>query len=726
MSLGQRTRVAASCAALLLASTTLPGRAAASFATPAPSGDTHSVTLVTGERVLVTHDAAGRLRYEATGSNVPLFTYATRSDTIIADAAARPFVGARLDRALFDTADLDSESTAGRVPVLVTWHGSSAPSMPWLLRQRSAGPGLTSGVISAASGALLRSDLAAQPRSPSAAWSGPLAGVDHIGFAGPTPTPPPPGPQFVEYTLTVNGINAAGRPSTGDVLTILNTDNAQKFVDFAIWNRGVIKLALPAGHYSLFAQFVRFRSTGAGSLHMLATDIVVRGSTTVTMDARTATSLVSVQTPFAYGTGSATVDWQRIDAPGTDVVVDSTSWFLGAGTPPFRTYMAPASVPRVGSQGWIVSFHLDSPDTSTSPYSFDLNFGSVGSTPASERYSVAATELAAVDTAYASDVVGRLTGELRFGFLPWQIASGGIGDIFAAPMERTEYVQAAADLVWQQNVIDDVFDFAGFFFDSNRNFQAGTAYAEPWNRGPIGPGLMVNTGAAGFQFCPACFEANTLELNLYPFGDNPPGHAGLPNFSGPGISESDAATLQRDGVTIAQGSDPAGAVPVPAGPARYRLTYDVSMSSPAFWTLSTTSHTIWTFRTPQSLSSPLPASWTCFSGTSIGCSVVALMIADYELPVNLTNQAPAGPINFDLAITHVLDVALPVTQLRVAVSFDHGASWHAAQIGAEGGDLFRISYTNPSGAATASLHVVATDAAGGALDQTIIDAYGIS
>jgi hypothetical protein len=102
------------------------------------------------------------------------------------------------------------------------------------------------------------------------------------------------------------------------------------------------------------------------------------------------------------------------------------------------------------------------------------------------------------------------------------------------------------------------------------------------------------------------------------------------------------------------------------------------------------------------------------------------MIADYELPVNLTNQAPAGPINFDLAITHVLDVALPVTQLRVAVSFDHGASWHAAQIGAEGGDLFRISYTNPSGAATASLHVVATDAAGGALDQTIIDAYGIS
>jgi hypothetical protein len=102
------------------------------------------------------------------------------------------------------------------------------------------------------------------------------------------------------------------------------------------------------------------------------------------------------------------------------------------------------------------------------------------------------------------------------------------------------------------------------------------------------------------------------------------------------------------------------------------------------------------------------------------------MIADYGLPVNLLNQMPAGTVDFDLAITHVLDVALPITRVRVSVSFDHGGSWQRAQVGAEGGDLYHVSYTDQPGATTASLHVVATDAAGSTLDQTIIDAYGIS
>ena len=55
---------------------------------------------------------------------------------------------------------------------------------------------------------------------------------------------------------------------------------------------------------------------------------------------------------------------------------------------------------------------------------------------------------------------------------------------------------------------------------------------------------------------------------ISPFGDNPPGHYGGPNFPGPGLSETDSYTLLRDGATVSTGPDPLFvSVPIASGPA---------------------------------------------------------------------------------------------------------------------------------------------------------------
>jgi hypothetical protein len=691
-----------------------------------PKPSERIVTLITGERVLEISQPNGPVQFAALSGTqaAPLFTYRSAAVSYIVDAVARPFIGGKLDGALFDTANLTVTRGAQGIPVRVQWHGTSAPAMPWLIDQRAVGADVTGGIITASSGAQLREALSQQPASPTAVWAGPLSGVDRISFDGATQATLHT-PYFVQHTLTINGINALGRPANGDALLILNTDDARKFVNFAIWGRGIIKLSVPNGHYALQGQFVTLGKTGGGAMRIVTINTKVRGDTTVTIDARAATSQVSVSTPLAYASGSATIGWQRSDAAGFGFFVSTVLWEFGDGLPPFRVYVASAPAPRVGSQAWFASFHLDSSAT-PAPYSYDLAFGSVGSTPVSQHYVATASQLASIRTGYFSDVPHRFSLELRSGTFPWQLAGGGFLNQFTAPLRRTEYVSASPALVWNQVVIEDPQTFAGLFLDSNRVFQAGQQATAKWGDGPVGPGLQVNTGAAAnFQACPVCLDNGTLEFGLFPFGDNPPGHFGLPNFPTPGISETDRAVLQRDGVTIASGPDPQGAVPVPPGRAQYRLTYRVAMSAP-FWTLSTKTVTTWQFSVPQSLSAPLPPSWTCFSGTSLGCSVVALMFPDYQLPLNLRNELPPGPVSFTLGIVHVLDVPVALKQADVEVSFDHGGTWQPAHVVHNGTGGYTVSYGNPAGASTASLRISVADADGSLLDQTIIDAYAIS
>jgi len=681
--------------------------------------------LVTGERILDTVDANGRHAFTIDSRSAaaePLLAFRLGAARSFVPEVALPYLGSQLDPALFNGAALTTLPARDTVPVLVDWHGSSVPAMSWLTNQRAVAAGETSGEITAASSAPLRRALTEQSGTPGT-WSGPLAGIDHIALNA-NVSPPPPTPQFVQYTLTINGLDTGGRPDNGGFLVLMNTDDGRKFINAATFSKGVIKLSVPLGHYSAIAQFFH-GSTTVGSLHVVVVNFTVSGNATATVDARSATSEVSVTTPRGTSSGTGAVQWQRVDSRQSAVAGVGFLWGIGAGIPRVSVFVSPSAAPAIGSQAWLVAYHLDSAQSAPQPYSYDLDFGSVGSIPVAERYAVDASQLASVDTRYFSDVAGRPTGAARVSFFPWQLGTFGTFDIFPAPLERTEYVNALPDLTWTQQVIESITTFGGMFLDSPRQFRPGEVDVADWGRGPTGPGVAVITTGAATQGCPACFEANTLEFQIFPFGDNPPGHVGFPNPPFAGVTEKDTTSVRRNGKLITSTADPLGPIPVPPGAASYQLTYSVALFAP-WWTLSTRTSTTWRFAIPQSLQSPPPPGWTCFSGTTNGCGVIGLMVADYELPMSLLNQLPSGQVSFPLQITHVLDVAIPVTSARVSVSFDGGTTWQPAAVTPQGSSGFTVSYANPSNAATASLRIHAIDSNGGALDQTIINAYAIA
>jgi hypothetical protein len=701
----------------------------AATATPVGAQSARLITLVTGQRILESTGADGRLAFteDSTAASSPLLTFEANSTWYAVPAAVMHSLGGQLDPGLFETAALsDAEAgTSGSVPVQVQWHGGAAPVMAWLLQQVAVAPGVTDGVVTSASGSVLQASLSA----------GSLPGIDRISLKGAVTSPRRATSGFSLYTLTVNGIDAEGRPDTGDAAILINTDNALNAagVGFEQWYHGIFKVSVPNGHYALLGDFVHFSKTGTvngggppsgGTERMSIVNFTVHGNTAVTVDARTATARLSVTTPLPTDIGSGVATWQRDSKGTTGGTSFSSLWSFGGGAPSFEVFVSPTPAPSIGTQAWLVNYHLDSPATTPAAYSYDLTYGGLGAISAEQHENATAAHLATIATRYFSNVPNQPTLELRQSFFPWQFAAIGEFDSFNAPLDRTEYVAAASDLLWIQQVVADANSFQGDSEDSYRIFVPGATSSSDWNRGPIGPGVAVDTGPMFLpEACPACTEGGALEFVIFPFGDNPPGHYGFPNASQPGLTETDAYTLERDGVVISSGQDPLGiSVPVTSGSARYQLQYSVAMS--AVWrTLSTQQTTTWSFSSPSSTRASLPSGWLCFSGTSAGCSVVALMLPDYQLPESDTGTVASGPVRFQLRISHILGVPVAVTSAQVSVSFDGGTTWVTAHVAPSGPNNFAVSYRDPSHAGTAAIRIHVTDADGGVLDQTILNAY---
>ncbi len=719
-------------AAIAVVASAVPAAAHRAATAPPPSAQpSRVITLVTGQRVLETTRPNGILAFNAVAPAPasPLVTFEANAAWYVIPAVVIHSVGGQLDPTLFQTEALSrvESATPGQIPVQVQWHGPSAPAMPWLLHPVTVSVGVTDGVVTGSSGMALESSVAA----------GTLTGIDRISLLGGSAPAHHPSAGFTLYTLTVNGIDFKGAADTGDFGILINTDDVLRSagVGFESWYRGIFKVSVPNGHYSLLGDFVHFSTSGAvaggggpsgGQEHLAIVNFTVHGNTTVTVDARTATARVAATTPLPTDAGSATVTWQRDSQAPTGGTSFSSSWSIGGGAPPFKVYVSPGPAPSVGTQGWLASFHLDSPSTSPTAYSYDLTYGGQGAISRNQRHQVSASQLATVATRYFSSVAGNPALEVRQSFFPWQFFSFGVFDNFNAPLDRTEYVLAAPDLLWMQQIVADANTFGGLSQDSLQVLVPGVSSTADWNRGPIGPGVPVDPGAGAvfpiLQTCPACTESGMLEFLVFPFGDNPPGHFGQPNFPVPGLTETDAYTLLRNGTAISTGQDPLGiSVPIATGAAHYQLRYSVAMTAP--WrTLSTSETTAWSFVSPGSANTP-PSGWVCFSGTSAGCSVVALMLPDYQLPEDDTGHVASGPVTFQLGISHILGVSVAVKSAQVLVSFDGGSTWVTAKVTPSGANNFAISYKDPTHAGTAAIRIHVTDAAGGVLDQTILNAY---
>jgi hypothetical protein len=174
--------------------------------------------------------------------------------------AALPYLGRGLDPDLFMVSSLLREESAGRLPVTITYTGRT-PALPGVTITH-AGGGTARAYLTPAGAAVFGVALARQFAADHARGSygqdGLFAGGVSIRLAA-APATARAAPAFPMHTLTVTGTNLTGRPDIGDYVLVFNADSSSRFGDpletVNIFDKGVAKFSLPAGHYWAVGEF---------------------------------------------------------------------------------------------------------------------------------------------------------------------------------------------------------------------------------------------------------------------------------------------------------------------------------------------------------------------------------------------------------------------------------------------------------------------------------------
>ena len=667
---------------------------------------------------------------------------------------ALPFLGRGLAPGLFETGALARAETGGRLPVTVTYQGK-APVLPGVTIT-GAGGGTARGYLTAtgatAFGAALARQFAADHARGSYGQDGLFADGVSVSLAG---SPAGAGraaprhfPGFRMHTLTVTGTNLAGQPDTGDLVLVFDADDARRYADpvesLSFFDHGTAKFSVPAGNFWALGIFLGPTHGNAvpAAYSVVVPQITASRNVTVPMAARAADSKVQIVTPRpAVPTFNLTVELRHPTPAGS--VADF--WYLGG-----PLYFSPTTRrPAVGTLQMYVNSQLASPRRATgTPYQYNVAYGYTNGLIGSQRHVVRPAGLATVHARYYSDVA--TTGYFsRFGvFAPqWNEIFGVLFQPMHVPRAETEYMTGNPAVLWSDSYEQSFQNLAGGQTDDLRTFRAGQRLTGNWNAYPLHAGYNTDLiGAANVATAlPSASRAgDALTLDVMPFSDSAPGHVGASGFFG-GLAGSFGNIsghylITENGKTIAAGNPLRGAIG-PRGefhtrvtlsprPATIRLVLDATRKA-SIYTLSTSSRTVWAWRSAHEARGTLPAGWGCAmapNGTVAGraCAVEPMMTLGYAVAgLSLAGSAPAGAQVVHVAAGH-LQLAGPVavTGAMVAVSFDGGKSWHQAAVTGSAGS-YTASFTAPAGVKV-SLRTSAADAAGGTITETLINAYQVA
>ncbi|MFJ8113580.1 hypothetical protein [Streptomyces sp. NPDC096132] len=760
------TATATATATATLGAPALAAQETLSVKAAAQASATRTVTLVTGDQVMVTTGESGQPRVlavnpasRAAGSGAFLSFQDASGDQYVIPAAAQPYVGRQLDLSLFDvTALAEDTSTSDRVPVTVSFAKGAKPSTPTGLTLTSTSTSGSSarGYTTAASGRklarLLKQRIAADVRAGHKPGSTPLfAGVTSVGRTGATTastsatdaastsatdgvSTPATSSAAADYKLHILRITAEDRSGGGvnGVLLVTNTDDAAMMTAVLPVDDGIEKVAVPTGHYSLAAPVVDFDASGNVTAQSLVTltDLSVTGATTADLDARTATAQIAATTPRTATADFAAATWARTDAGGGSASTAPTASAVSTDTTP--VYVNPQPSATVGKVAYRTQWSGRGTDTAD-PYRYDLGGQLSDQVAADQRITVTADQLATVRQRYVRDPAASPDGIITSGELnPDLPAAFSAAVAQTMPARVTDYVNAANGGVW----IQQSFPGTSLAFTSGaRTFVPGRTYTQDWARGPIGLGVGAYTsGPFDGAFCSAC----VADGNLFAFlttTDSEPDHDG-------GISVYDEqphavrAQLYRDGTLVAdEPRNPAVYVDgQTAADARYRLVAEQDFTGDTGLSQSTTAHTELTFGLPSAADtgSLLPDRFSCEGQSpTTPCMVLPLLTASFDLAADDRNTSHRTVQSMGLDIGHVtFDGAgsrAAITSAAVQVSFDGGQTWRDSDLKGSRGH-YRAHWTNPHSARGTSpaIRVTATDADGNALSETITHAYTVA
>lgn len=240
-----------------------------------------------------------------------------------------------------------------------------------------------------------------------------------------------------------------------------------------------------------------------------------------------------------------------------------------------------------------------------------------------------------------------------------------------------------------------------------RTYTPGAHEKETWFASPSTPSLRE-----GNEDTPGDLPTrtgNTLDLSVFEWGDSNPGadvHYGFRVSS----TDETAFRLYQEGEYYAYGTRAFGTVPVDPE-SRLRLELDVAREED-WWTTSTQTRTAWEFD----------------SATTAGTEALPLLQVDYDIDLNLLNQARAAedtraPLSIGLDVRQPYGVdSAEVEEVRAWLSYDDGQTWQERPVRSVGGDLVMLA-DHRRGGGYASIKVEARDSDGNSVEQEVIRAY---
>ncbi len=371
---------------------------------------------------------------------------------------------------------------------------------------------------------------------------------------------------------------------------------------------------------------------------------------------------------------------------------------------------------------------------------FNLSFLDANGIPANHRQVVDPAKLVQRKSFYHADKPGLTMQKLWYPFPTglWQTQLMR-GMTFTPPAAWTEYIGPGDDrIVWKRSVTLSGTDAKGqraavAMYQENVFRQGQAAAGERWFAGPMHgtaidlqsdhPARYPAAGDSWRQLCSNCRAGDTF-IPALQWTDGNPGHYTNPYQNSKFFTTTKVRLFQGDR-EIAADREPLAFYPTfPMSPdqATYRLEKIETHApgavtgavNPVLFTLAPRTETTWTFQSRRSLNPP-PRGYTCHAGQT-SCQFQPLIQLRHDLPLDLTNSAPAGkPFAYHVHTTS----SVPVTLVKVQWSTD-GVTWRPAAIQPDG-DRWQVTIHNPTGEVW--LRTEARDGSGNTVVQTMQKAF---
>jgi hypothetical protein len=498
------------------------------------------------------------------------------------------------------------------------------------------------------------------------------------------------------YELRLRQTWRTGKPAIDAFAYVVETVTGDLQLIETFGATGIVTLRMPPGTYTVIAR-LGDEPDEDGTLTqqaiLIESEIALAADTSIELDAARALPLtVSVDRP-----GAKVID------PLLWMSMRGSAYGIGFLLPVLQeAYLTPTRPVVSHELTAVTAFTVFPADSETgAPYRYDLTFQSEGSIP-STAYRVRDRELARVDAHYHTQ--GVPLEALRVNWTDVDGLGGFLSErlrTVALPWRRTEYFSPGFS---RRSILSLQAPGAtgGDEVKVTHRHDAGT-YALAWNAAPIGPGF-----GDPMQFEGITFWSDILIVNPGLFSPGGGGQDAL-TYSADGLTGS--LTAWRDGEEVGHHENP-GFVgfAVPPGRARYAIEVDAQRRV-AWSTLESDVHVRWELTTEP------PG-----GGIPVG---LPIMVVRATGPVDESSVAPAGvPYALRLEVDHQVGSS-PVTDLRLDVSYDEGATWRRAPVVRIGNQGFAL-LVHPRRAGTVSLRARASDAAGATVEHTTIQSYRIA